>query len=286
MSALDDSLARAHLDRLGVDIRPGEVDAPALAVLQREHLAAVPYENIDIVRGAPPGIDPLESVRRIVAGRGGYCYHLNGAFSALLEWLGVNVTRHRAGVQGRAVAEPPGASGNHLGLTVELDGSEWLVDVGLGDGPSEPLPLISGSHTSNGFTFTLCPSPLVAAGWRVEHDPRGWWILFDMAAEPAVTDDFTAMHTKLSTDPESGFVKVAVVGRRVGARLELLRGCVFTETVGSDRNSVDVESADEWWGHVIDRCGLAYGNLEPGERAAVWQKVRATHEAWDAAGRP
>jgi len=85
---LDDALATAYLERLGVDARRNEVDAATLAALQRAHVAAVPYENIDIVRGSPPPIDSASCVRGI--GRGGYCYHLNGGFSALLEWLGVD----------------------------------------------------------------------------------------------------------------------------------------------------------------------------------------------------
>jgi len=57
------------------------------------------------------GIDPLGSARRILGGRGGYCYHLNGAFSALLAWLGVDVSRHLAGVHGgRALLRLPFSS--------------------------------------------------------------------------------------------------------------------------------------------------------------------------------
>ena len=286
MTALDDSLATAYLERLGVDVRRGEVDATTLAALQRAHLAAVPYENLDIVRGAPPAIDPVSCARRIVAGRGGYCYHLNGGFAALLEWLEVDVTRHLAGVQGRSAAEPPGADGNHLGLTVKIGGTTWLADAALGDGPPEPLPLAAGTYEQDGFVFGLCPSPLVAGGWRLEHDARGAWILFDMAAERATTDDFAGMHMKLSTDPESGFVRVAVVGRRFGQTLELLRGCVFSETTGADVRARDVDSAEDWWGLVLDRFGLAYGDLAAAERGNLWRKVRATHDAWDAAGRP
>ena len=207
MTALDDSLAAAYLERIGVEAQRHEVDAATLATLQRAHIAAVAYENLDIVRGAPPSIDPVACVLRILAGRGGYCFHLNGAFAALLEWLGVDVTRHLAGVQGRRLPEPPGANGNHLGLTAGIDGARWLVDVGTGDGPAEPLPLVAGEYEVDGFAFSLGASPLAKGGWRLGHDPRGAWILFDMAPASATTGDFAAMHATLSTDPESAFVR-------------------------------------------------------------------------------
>ena len=90
MERLTDNVAQAYLDLLGIDVRPGAVDADALRALQSAHVARVPYETVDIVRGRPPGIAPLASVERILAGRGGYCYHLNGALSTLLAWLHVD----------------------------------------------------------------------------------------------------------------------------------------------------------------------------------------------------
>ncbi len=103
---LPDDLARAYLDRLGVDVVPGDVQARDLARLQLAHVERLPYETVEIVLGRPPGIDPVASARRVVGGRGGYCFHMNGAFSALLAWLGVDVTRHVAGVQRRGDDAP------------------------------------------------------------------------------------------------------------------------------------------------------------------------------------
>ena len=285
MERLPDDIARAYLDLLGVDARRGAIDAAMLHRLQRAHVERVPYETVDIVRGAPPGIDPLECARRVVAGRGGYCYHLNGAFSALLTWLDVDVTRHVAGVQGHSVPEPPGANGNHLGLTARTpDGRRWLVDVGLGDGPPEPLPLAAGIHEQDGYSYFLGPSSTVPGGWRFEHDPRGAFIGFDMAPAPALTSDFEAMHAKLST--ESGFARIVTVQRRVGLRLELLRGCVYTEVDAEGTRALDVTEAAGWWELVVGRFGLAYDDLGEAERTTLWQRVRDGHEAWEAAGRP
>ena len=276
----------SYLEKLGVEAAPGEVDAAKLAELQQAHLAAAPYENVDIVRGHPPGIASLDCVRRILAGRGGYCYHLNGGFSALLEWLGVDVTRHLAGVQGRGAAEPPGANGNHLGLTVRFgDGTEWLVDAGLGDGPSAPVPLAPGTYEQHGDVFELGPSPLADGGWRFDHDPRGSWFLFDLAPSPAVTADFAAMHTQLSTSPDSGFVRTVAVMRRSGGRVQILRGCIFSERSGDDVSEREIRTSAEWWGIVNDGFGLAYGDVPKRERDELWGRIRRAHDEWNASGR-
>ena len=283
VALLPDHLAHAYLELLGLDLRPGEVDSVSLAVLQRTHLERVPYETLDIVRGAPPGIDPHACARRVVGGRGGYCYHLNGAFASLLEWLRVDVTRHLAGVQGSDVPEPPGANGNHLGLTVRMpDGESWLVDAGLGTGPAVPIPLTEGVHEQDGFRYELRPSPVAPGGWRFEHDPRGGWLRFDMASGPATTEDFLAMHAELST---GRFARVVTAQRHAGRRLEILRGCVYTEVDGAVR-AQDVTDPDDWWGLVLGHFGLAYGDLTTHEREALWRRVHDTHLAWDTAGRP
>jgi N-hydroxyarylamine O-acetyltransferase len=174
VAPLPEGVARAYLELLGLDLDPGDVDLDALRRLQRVHLERVPYENVDIVRGIPPAIDPLASARRILGGRGGYCYHLNGALSALLAWLRLDVTRHLAGVYGGRVQEPPGPDGNHLGVTVRVgDDDTWLVDVGLGDGPAEPLSLVADEHVQGDAVYRLGPSPFGDGAWRFEHEARG-----------------------------------------------------------------------------------------------------------------
>jgi arylamine N-acetyltransferase len=277
---LPDDLALAYLDLLACDVRPGGVDADALRVLQSSHVARVPYETVDIVRGHAPGIDPLESVKRVVAGRGGYCYHLNGAFSKLLAWLDVGVTRHVAGVQGRG-QEPPGPNANHLGLTARTpDGREWLVDVGLGDGPAEPLPLVASEHEQLGFRYRLGPSHVAADAWRFDHDPRGSFEGFDVAAQPAAMDAFGTMHAFLST--ESGFARTVTVQRRIGNRVEALRGCVYKETTTEATSVTEITEPAAWWDVVISHFGLDYHDLPADEREMLWRRVLDEHHVWRA----
>lgn len=129
----------AYLALLGVE-RPKALDADVLADLQRRHLRAVPFENLDIHLGRRIVLDEDALVAKLVdQRRGGFCYELNGAFAALLRALGFEV----ALLQARVVTKDGelGIPYDHLALRVSLDGEDWLVDVGFGRFALEPLRL-------------------------------------------------------------------------------------------------------------------------------------------------
>lgn len=188
-----------YLAVLGV-ARPAAPTAEALWALHRAQVERVAYETLDNQLGRRTGIGAAESVARILRGRGGYCFHLNGAFGALLTALGYDVTLHRAGVQGE-VEDPEGPGGDHLALTVGLDGERWLVDTGLAGGMYEPLPLREGTYTQGPFTYAMAPSVVVPGGWRFAHDPRGAFTAMVFAPEPVELSSFAAEHHRLSTSP-------------------------------------------------------------------------------------
>src|SRR5499427_10761961 len=81
--------------------RPPSPNAAALASLHRAHLFAVPFENLDIGLGRTIALEEDRLFDKIVTRRrGGFCYELNGLFSALLRSLGFNVTMVSARVHG------------------------------------------------------------------------------------------------------------------------------------------------------------------------------------------
>jgi N-hydroxyarylamine O-acetyltransferase len=198
--AASPALVEGYLRRLGLP-QPGPPSAENLRRLHRAHVERIPYEAIEIQLGRPTTVVARDSAARIVdRHRGGYCYHLNGAFSLLLEALGYDVVWHRGGVQNHSDAEPVGATGNHLALTVHSlpdDASptgDWLVDAGLGDALHEPLPLIAGAYRQGPFRYALRPSAAEPGGWRFEHDPRGSFAGMDFRPQRATTADFEAKH--------------------------------------------------------------------------------------------
>ena len=88
------------------------------------------------------------------------------------------------------------------------------------------------------------------------------------------------MHAFLST--RSSFATTATVQRRVGERIDVLRGCVYSERSGQGARSREIAASGEWWDLVLDHFGVDYGDLARDERAALWRRVRDQHEAWKA----
>ena len=274
-------MKEAYLARLGVE-HPGPPSAEGLRALHRAHVERVPYETLRIHLGKPTTVEPAESVRRVLAGEGGYCYHLNGAFSALLAALGYDVRWHVGGVQGRGVPEPVGASAGHLALTVHgLPEGDFLADVGLGDGLYEPLPLRPGRYRQGPFEFRLGPSVAVPGGWRLEHDPAGGFTGMDFDMAGAGPAHFADMHRHLSTDPSSGFVRVFTAQRRHADGVDALRGCLLIAITSAGRAEREVTERREWLAVLADLFGL---RLAPADAETLWRRVSAAHEAWQAAG--
>jgi arylamine N-acetyltransferase len=260
----------AYLARLGLPRATPSVDY--LFALHRAHVSRVTYSNLQIMRGTPAAIDPEASVREIIAGRGGYCFHLNGAFSWLLRELGFAVTLHRGYVQNRTLVGEPEL--NHLVLVAhEVQGGPWFVDAGLGDAIHEPLPLVAGRYAQGPFRYEFGPA-FRSDGWRLTHDPLGSFALMEFESAAASIDDFRAAHTRLSTSPESNFVKFLTAQVRHADRVEALRGCVLTVVDGAGRRVHHVDDPDEWVSTLVG-LGLTDDGL-----ASLWPSERATHEAW------
>jgi N-hydroxyarylamine O-acetyltransferase len=275
-----------YLDRLCLT-DPGPPSVESLHRLHAAHVEHVPYENLEIQLGRRTTVDPVEAAERIVQRRrGGYCYHLNGAFSALLRALGYRVTRHVGGVQ-RTAADAAGATGNHLALTVAglphdtCPDGVWLADVGLGSALFEPLPLRAATYKQGPFEFRLRPSDAEPGGWRFDHDPKGGVVGMDLRAERAEMPDFAPMHEYLSTSPDSGFVRVAVVGRRDRSGARVLRGLVLTRIDEDAVSTTALESPIAWYGILDEVFDLSLDDVSPAERDGLWRRVLTAHDEYE-----
>lgn len=107
------------------------VNLETLRQLHLLHNSAIPFENIDVV--LPREIELSDEAilnKLVLARRGGYCFEQNGLFERALRETGFKVRS----LLGRVVlANPPQMPPRtHRLLLVELQGEQWIADVGFG----------------------------------------------------------------------------------------------------------------------------------------------------------
>lgn len=222
----------AYLRRIG---HHGQLTATGqtLTALHRAHIAAIPFENLDIVLGRGVSVDLPSVQAKLVSGRrGGYCYEHGVLFAAVLQRLGYTVDRLLARI-GADKQRPRPRS--HMTLHVQADDQQWLADVGFGAGLLEPLPWgDTGPHQQGGWTYQLVPDGDRA--WLLRERARAdWAALYSFTAEPQHATDVEVANHFTSTHPSSPFTGQLIVMRKhADARRRLLgRQLTITRPDGS-----------------------------------------------------
>lgn len=257
----------AYFARIGYS-GPATPDFATLDAVMRAHVAAIPFENLDVQFGRPLATDlPPIFDKLVTRRRGGWCYENNGLLGWALGEMGFDVTRIAAGVMRHVLGDT--AVGNHLTLIVTLD-RPWLVDAGFGGTQSAPLPLEAGTHAHAPFAVGLSE---VDGWWRfserfAENDPFS----FDFHAKQADEALLAARCEALQTNPESQFVQNLVVQLRQGERHLTLRGRVLIERDASGEHKTLLHSADEFVTTLRERFAL-----DLPEAAGLWDRVCARH---------
>ena len=271
MNPVNPARIDAYLRRLGA-VRPARPTADALRDLHLRHLRTVPFENLSIHLGEEIVLAEERLLGKVVgAGRGGFCYELNGAFSVLLTALGFGVTPLAGrvyGAEGRL-----GIPYDHLALRVRtLDGGEWLADVGFGAHSHYPLAFAErGGQDDPGGTFRITAAGPDAAGavgatggdedraadrdLDVLRDGRPQYRL---EVRPRVLGDFTAGAWWHSTSPSSHYTRSLICSRVTedGGRITL-SGRTLTETAADGTREVrELERDEDVLGVYRERFGI------------------------------
>ena len=267
----------AYLDRIGFKGRP-VLDRSTLEAVQRLHLLAIPYENLDVQLARPLTTSPAAAFDKLVTRRrGGWCYEMNGVLGWALAEIGFRVTRLTGAVMRSAAGDA--SIGNHLILRIDLEDGSWVADVGLGDGPFTPYPMIEGPFTDRDLDF------------RLERIEGGWWRLHNHAlARPPNFDlhleleDETLLSRKcaiLQTDPASLFVQNLICQQFTPDGHVDLIGRVLRRYGPEGTSEQILQSAAE----LVETLGDVFGLDEPAA-ARLWPRICARHEMVFGQARP
>jgi len=275
---LDDATRDRLLRHIGLDAPPN-ADAEGLRETVGAFVTRVPFEDLAVQLGESGALDAPALVDRIVAGgRGGYCFEVNTVLMALLRSLGFEVERREA-IVGERTAFPDGEPTNHLVLVVRTAEGPFIAEAGWGEGPVAPLPLAAGPHRVGAFTYGL------------ERDGEGWWLAqHEWGSSPGVRfgdrvaslADFEPHHERLSTSPESGFVRTLLVQRPAADRIVTLRARTRFEDGPGVREREVIDDADGF-ATALARFDIDLDALGSERLERLWERAVAQHETYIAA---
>jgi len=280
--------ARAYLRRVRYDgdLTPSYDN---LVALHRAHLDAVPYENLGIMLGRSPSVDPAASLARVgQVGRAGYCFHQNGSLELVLRELGFELSRRHGHVY--AAEDDRETSLNHLVLvadglpTDDNPGGRWWVDVGLGDAFRDPVPVAVGRHDQSGFRYEI--TQVREDGWSFRHDRAGTFTGIEISSLPIDQPAVDEAHARLSAPLDGRFAKLLVVQRRDSSGVDTVRGCLHLRTLPDDQAETELSSYSAWRSALLDGTRLSLEEVGDEELRGLYDAQWAAHVAWTAAGRP
>jgi N-hydroxyarylamine O-acetyltransferase len=257
----------AYLRRISYDGDLGRGGRP-LAALHRAHLAAIPFENADIMLGRSIAVDlPSIQDKLVHHRRGGYCYEHGLLLAAALERLGYRVDRMLArvgGAQGRRT---------HLMLRVD-DGQQcWLADVGFGTGLLEPVPFDDDSpHAQSAWTYRLREEG--PRTWQLqEQRGDGWTICYQFDDLTVNIADITVANHFNSTNPGSSFARQLVVIHKDAAGLRLLTSRRLTIAPAGRPSEERFLGDDDFAAALTGLFGLQLDRAELARLTAVTRPV-------------
>ena len=208
--------SKEKIDRYLRRIRFSEAIAlsgESLSGLQKAHLAAIPYENLDILNGIPLSVDPTVIYKKVIDNlRGGFCFELNGLFSELLTSLGFKVTSYLSRFLYNRPEELPIPT--HRVLKVECEDGAFIADVGtFVDAPHMALRFAKKVVQSDGFqSYMYKEDPVLGQVLYQQDKETGKWKKFYSFMEyPFTHNDFAASSFYTEKHPDSRFAKEPMI---------------------------------------------------------------------------
>lgn len=210
-----------YLRRINYTGQPA-ADSATLHAIMRQQLFSIPFENLDVQAGKVVSLVPEEITDKLLQrGRGGYCYEVNGLFAMALEALGIPWRF----VSARSMFYPVRRPKTHMAVIAEVDGRQWLCDLGFGSyGIRAPLALdeLDTDIKQDFDTFRLSRDE--KGEYLLQAKVEGEWAKqygFDLTPQEWI--DFVPANYLNSTHPDAIFVqKLLVIQHHPEGRVILL----------------------------------------------------------------
>lgn len=240
----------AYFQRIGYD-GPREPSPAVLSDIVHAHVLTIPFENLDVLLGKPIQLDAASLQQKLIHDRrGGYCLEQNGLLLLVLKAMGFEVAPLSARVK---LGYPRGelTPRTHLVVRIEMEGSSWLADVGVGGlSPTAVLKLELDRQQATPHE----PRRIVRDGDLYFHQALlagEWEDVYQMTMEEMPLVDREVANWYTSTNPKSRFKNILMVAKAApsGVRLTMLNdefsvrdasGKATKTPIGSQKEMLDL----------------------------------------------
>ncbi len=253
--------AQRYLKRIGLN-KIGKPDHEFLRILHKNHLLNIPFENLDIHRNKEIVLSYDLLFTKIIEGkRGGYCYELNGMFFHLLKELGYKVKMISARVRNGKGGW--GAEFDHLAIVSEVEGKEYLTDVGFGDNFFEPVEIVTGKIRKDRKDF-----------FKIENYDSEYLVLMrssdgmDFKGEYIFTlrerswEEFQGMNKFHQTSPDSHFTRNRVCSIATSDGRISLTDLKLTVTTGKEKVITEVTDENDFRTKLFENFGIDWAGRD------------------------
>lgn len=253
----DDVDLNAYFQRIGYE---GSRE-PTLAVLSEivhAHVLTIPFENLDVLLGRPIALDAVSLQKKLVHDRrGGYCFEQNGLLLLVLEAMGYEVSPISARVK---LGYPRGeiTPRTHLVVRIEMDGTSWLADVGVGGlSPTAALKFELDQHQATPHETRR----IVRDGDLYFHQALltgEWEDVYQMTMEEMPLIDREVANWYTSTNPKSRFKNILMVARAApnGVRLTMLNDEFSVRDASGKATKTPIHTQEEMLELLAEHFGI------------------------------
>jgi len=253
----------SQLDRYFARVGYTGAREPTLAVLHAltaAHTQSIPFENLDVLLGRGIELDDDVVFDKLVEReRGGYCFEQNGLFLRVLTALGFAVTPLSARFR---MDKPRGfiAPRTHVLLQVELDGADWLTDVGAG-GVSLTSALLLEPYLEQVTPHDTRRIVREAGCWVQQMQVADSWVdVYELTGEPMPLIDRVVGNWYTSAYPQSHFKQRLLVARASddGRRHTLLNAELKVRERDGRSEAITLESHEQLLRVLAQTFGLHF----------------------------
>jgi N-hydroxyarylamine O-acetyltransferase len=235
-----------------------------LRALHIAHTLNVPFENLDVFYRRPILLDGASLYKKIVEKRrGGYCFEMNGIFSLVLQQMGFNVTNLLAKV---TIDGLHYTTKTHQAILVEIDGVQWLADVGFGnEGIISPL-ILKENREQKQFAHAYRLTTHPALGYVLEKkDEAGYHPLYAFTLDACSPEDFLMSNHFTSTFPESFFLTMRMCTMPTKEGRITLTDSRFKVVAHNNVSELPIANEDEFKAVLKEHFGLDLDLIKVGK---------------------